>query len=129
MKRSALISSICAILLCAPPLVAQTQSPAPAPQAPATIPPDSKKYGVYPIGYREIITRWLSDRLVEPATAKIEWSEPRPAEVREKGVRASGYSVEVRINSRNKFGMYTGFQKWRILIRNGEIIWTGRVRQ
>ena len=108
--------------------VAQQESPAPAASPSVSIPPDSPKYGIYPVAYREIITRWLSDRLTDPATAQLEFSEPVAAEIKQKGVKAAGYSVEFRVNSRNKFGMYTGFQKHRVLIRNGEIIWADRVR-
>lgn len=115
--------------------MAQTQTAAPAPPqapaaaaTPASIPPDSPKFGVYPIAYREIITKWLSDRLLDPSTAKLEFGEPQAGEIKTKAGRASGYSVEFRVNSRNKFGMYTGFQKFRVLIKNGEIIWSDRVR-
>ena len=107
---------------------APTANPPAATKPTASIPPDSPKYGVYPIGYREIITRWLSDRLTDPATAKVEFGEPVAGQITEKGVRASGYRVEFKVNSRNKFGMYTGFQRYQVLIRNGEIIWADRVR-
>ena len=108
-----------------------TQTPPQAPAAagtPASIPPDSPKYGVYPIAYREIITRWLEDRLLDASTAKLEFNEPQAGEIKTKRGRASGYSVEFRVNSRNRFGMYTGFQRFRVLIKNGEIIWSDRVR-
>ena len=115
--------------------VAQTPTPAQAPPeapaaegTPASIPPDSPKYGVYPIAYREIITRWLEDRLLDASTAKLEFNEPQAGEIKTKRGRASGYSVEFRVNSRNRFGMYTGFQRFRVLIKNGEIIWSDRVR-
>ena len=111
---------------------AHAQSPAPkrsaALAASPSIPPDHPKYGVYPIGYREIITRWLEERLTDPASAKLEFGEPVAGEVKQKNVRASGYRVEFKVNSRNKFGMYTGFQRYQVLIRNGEIIWADRVR-
>ena len=113
-------------------LVAHAQSPAEAqtspPAASASIPPDSPKYGVYPIAYREIITQWLGERLADPASAKLEFGEPVAGEVKQKGAKASGYRVEFKVNSRNKFGVYTGFQKYQVLIRNGEIIWADRVR-
>lgn len=112
---------------------AQTEPAAPAqtPAAaatPASIPPDSPKFGVYPIAYREIITKWLADRLLDPSTAKLEFNEPQAGEIKTKAGTASGYSVEFRVDSRNKFGMYTGFQKFRVLIKNGDIIWSDRVR-
>ena len=110
------------------PLAAQQKAASPAASPTASIPPDSPKYGIYPIGYREIITRWLSERLADPASAKLEFGEPVAGQVTQKGVRASGYRVEFKVNSRNKFGMYTGFQRYQVLIRNGEIIWADRVR-
>ena len=128
MKTTALLLVCFCIGWLASPAAAQQQSPAPAASPTASIPADSPKYGVYPIAYRELITRWLSERLVDPASAKLEFSEPVAAEVTQKGVKAAGYSVEFRVNSRNKFGTYTGFQKHRVLIRNGEIIWADRVR-
>lgn len=137
MKTTALLFGC--LTLVAAPLLAQSASPVPAatqPPASSTpgatptpaIPPDSPKYGVYPIGYREIITRWLGERLLDVSTAKLEFSEPQAGEVKTKTARASGYTVDFRVNSRNKFGMYTGFQKYRVLIRNGEIVWADRVR-
>ena len=110
------------------PLRAQQPVASPAAAPTASIPPDHPKYGIYPIGYREIITRWLSERLADPASAKVEFSEPVAGQVTQKGVRASGYRVEFKVNSRNKFGMYTGFQRYQVLIRNGDIIWADRVR-
>ena len=110
------------------PLRAQQPVASPAAKPTASIPPDSPKYGIYPIGYREIITRWLSERLADPASAKLEFGEPVAGQVTQKGVRASGYRVEFKVNSRNKFGMYTGFQRYQVLIRNGDIIWADRVR-
>ena len=118
------------------PLPAQIQNPAPtaaaSPAASAAqkpIPPDSPKYGIYPIGYREIITRWLQERLLDPASAQLEWAEPKAAEIKTKRGSVAGYTVDFRVNSRNKFGMYTGFQTHRVLIRNGEIVWADRVRR
>ncbi len=137
MKGSALILAAAALLTgaAAVPTFAQDVSPSPAasqaPAAPAPekpIPPDSPKYGVYPVGYQAIITRWLGERLVDPASANVEFGEPTAGEVRQKNVKASGYRVEFRVNSRNKFGQYTGFQKHAVLIRNGEIIWADRVK-
>ena len=100
-----------------------------AQQPTRSVPVTDPKYGVYPIAYREIITKWLGERLLDAASAKIEFSEPKLMEVRTKGGGTfAGFSVEFRVNSRNKFGMYTGFQKHRVLIRNGEILAANRVK-
>lgn len=105
--------------------LAQEATPTPR----VSVPKYDQKYGVYPIAYREIITKWLSERLLDAGSAKIEFSEPKPVEVRVKGGQTFlGYSVEFRVNSRNRFGMYTGFQKHRVLIRNGEILSANRVK-
>jgi hypothetical protein len=137
MKRPAVFFSAVAFSIAAAalPLAAQTPAPSPAatgsPAAPPLdkpIPPDSPKYGVYPIGYREIITRWVKERLVDPESAQLEFGEPVAGEVKQKTARASGYRVDFKVNSRNKFGTYTGWQRYQVLIRNGEIVWADRVR-
>ena len=122
------MKALFATLFCVSALAcAIAQEVTPTPQV--SVPKHNPKYGVYPIAYREIITRWLGERLLDAASAKIEFSEPQAVDVRVKGGQTfSGYSVEFRVNSRNKFGMYTGFQKHRVLIRNGEILSPNRVK-
>ena len=122
-----LLVAICAASLVSS-LSAQTPASSPAATPAASIPPDHPKYGVYPVAYRELITRWLGERLNDAASAKVEFGDPVASEVTQKNVRAAGYRVEFRVNSRNKFGTYTGFQRHQVLIRNGEIIWADRVK-
>ena len=116
-----------AILLCwgsfvvsAPALRAQTPPPAAV---------QEKTYGVYPIAYQELVTRWLGEQLIDPASAQIEWlGEPKPVVVKaSNGETFSGYLVDFKVNSRNKFGMYTGKQARRVYIRDGSIVSGGRV--
>lgn len=81
------------------------------------------QYGVYPIAWKEIITRWLGERLLDPASADIEWlGEPKAVDLIKKGQHNYGYLVELKVNSRNRFGAYTGKQKYTVLLRNGEIV-------
>ncbi len=89
---------------------------------------DEKKYGVYPIAWRELITRWLETELLDAASARIEWlGEPKPIAIKGRdGQPFYGYVVDFKVNSRNKFGMYTGFQTRRVYIRNGEVAAGGR---
>ncbi|MDQ6624560.1 MAG: hypothetical protein M3Y69_00245 [Verrucomicrobiota bacterium] len=91
---------------------------------------DPKVYGEYPIAYQEIITRWLETKLADPASAVIEWpAAPKPGEYKTmKGQRYVGYVVDFKVNARNQFGAYTGKQKYRVVIRNGEVAWGGRPR-
>ena len=125
MKVPGFFGAVClaVLLVSASPSAAQTSLP-----PGATSPANEAKFGVYPIAYREIITRWLGERLVDAASAKIEMDEPKPVQMKTKQGQITGYAVDIRVNSRNKFGMYTGFQKWRLLLRNGEIIYTQRAK-
>jgi hypothetical protein len=86
--------------------------------------PDVVKYGEYPKEYMTIVKDWLGDQLLDPASASIEFmSEPKPADLPTKdGQHMYGYLVEFKVNSRNRFGGYTGPQKHGALIRNGEVV-------
>jgi hypothetical protein len=85
--------------------------------------PDTARYGPYPTYYKEIIMVWLNTQLIDPDSARIEWSaEPKPSDVGKGGETVSGYLVNFTVNARNRFGSYTGKQKHSVLIRNGEVI-------
>ena len=87
---------------------------------------DPRVYGEFPKNYQEIITKWLNDTLVDAPSAQIEWvGTPQAGSLPEKkkeGKALFGYLVEVKVNSRNRFGTYTGMQKHSILIRDGRVI-------
>ena len=86
---------------------------------------DSKLHGPAPTNYQEIITNWLQTVLVDPPSAQIEWiSGPKPGTMPEKkhGNPLFGYLVEFRLNSRNRFGAYTGMQRKTVLIHDGQVI-------
>jgi hypothetical protein len=86
-------------------------------------PVDVSRYGPYPTNYKEIITKWLSSRLLDPASAQIEWEgDPKPADLGSSGQHLYGYVIRFKVNSRNRFGAYTGKQGHGALIRNGEVI-------
>ena len=111
----------------------------PTPDMTAT---SDSKYGVYPIAYKEIITAWLEKQLNYPYALdeknkpvldengqprkayEIRWlSEPKPVEMTgPKGEPLSGYFVEFSVNALNKFKGKTGWRKYGVLIRNGEIL-------
>ena len=86
--------------------------------------PEVAKYGEYPKEYMTIVKDWLGDQLVDPASAIIEFtSQPTPTDLPTKdGQHIYGYLVEFKVNSRNRFGGYTGYQKHGALIRNGEVV-------
>jgi hypothetical protein len=86
---------------------------------------DPQVYGEYPKDYQGIITRWLLDTLVDAPSAQIEWvAKPQAGSLPDKksGKTLFGYLVELKVNSRNRFGTYTGMQKRTVLIRDGEVI-------
>ena len=84
---------------------------------------DLALYGPYPTNYKEIVTKWLQTKLLDPAGAKIEWEgDPSPADLGTNGQHLYGYLIKFKVNSRNRFGSYTGKQEHGALIRNGEVI-------
>jgi hypothetical protein len=106
-----------ALAMAAPlPIVAETTE--------IEIPPDATVYGEYPKTYQEIITQWLQTQLVDAPSANIEWvTPPKPASLPgPEGQRLFGYLVEFKVNSRNRFGAYTGMQKHGALIRDGKVV-------
>ncbi len=115
------------LLVCAVALLLGTIPAVAAP--PKQTAADIEKFGVYPIAYKELITRWLGEQLIDPASAEIEWlGEPQRVTAKMRGKETfAGYMVDFKVNSRNKFGMYTGKQARRVYIRSGEIISGGRI--
>lgn len=85
---------------------------------------DPSVYGDYPKNYQEIVINWLATKLVDAPSARIEWvSPPKPADLPGKeGKRLFGYMVEFKVNSRNRFGAFTGMQRHGALIRDGNVI-------
>ncbi|MBA3386189.1 MAG: hypothetical protein M3505_01830 [Verrucomicrobiota bacterium] len=91
---------------------------------------DPKVYGEYPMAYKEIIQRWLETKLADAPSAVLDWTDaPKPGEYKtQKGQRFIGYVVDFKVNARNQFGAPTGKQKYRVVIRNGDVLWGGRPR-
>jgi hypothetical protein len=85
--------------------------------------PDPALYGEYPVSYKELVTKWLETKLLDPASAQIEWEgDPQPADLGSKGQHLYGYLVKFKVNSRNRFGAYTGKQGHGALIHDGAVI-------
>jgi len=129
MKRIAAFVALVLLGLCAGFQTTQAQTEIEVVQPPAAAATaDAKIYGEYPIAYKEIITRWLGTKLTDPTSAVIEWlEEPKPGEFSpQKGGRHVGYLVDFKVNARNQFGAPTGKQRYRVVLRNGEVLWGGR---
>ena len=138
MKKPALVF-LGSLLIGAAAASAQSPTPSPPPQAPAAVPAepapeiaagDPKIYGEYPTSYRQIVYRWLEARLADPTSAIIDWADaPKPGEYTTKaGKSYVGYVVDIKVNARNQFGAPTGKQRYRIVIRDHEVVWGGRPR-
>jgi hypothetical protein len=113
MKTLALILSISFL-----GMSAALDLPAQTPQ-----PVDPALCGPYPTNYKEIVMKWLQTHLEDAGSARIEWNgDPKPADLGKKGEHLYGWLVNFKINARNRFGTYTGYQKHGALIRNGEVI-------
>ena len=84
----------------------------------------SQDFGSFPNNYQEIVKQYFYNSLIDPDSMMLEFKgEPFKAHclatyvVREESERY-GYGVQVRINSKNKFGGYTGWQLMDVYIRN-----------
>ena len=103
-----------AILFLIGNLFGQAQSPSPA---------DPALYGPYPTNYKEIVTTWLNQQLVDAASAQIDWQgDPTPADLGKNGQHLYGYLVQFKVNARNRFGAYTGKQQHGALIKDGKVV-------
>ena len=79
--------------------------------------------GPFPKNYKEIVWNWLQGTLLDADSAKIEWQgDPKPADLGNNGEHIYGWLVEFRVNSRNRFGQYTGKQSHGALIRDNQVI-------
>jgi hypothetical protein len=86
-------------------------------------PADPALYGPYPSNYKDIVMNWLNERLVDVASARIEWQgDPQAVDLGKNGQHLYGYLVQFKVNARNRFGSYTGSQQHGALIKNGEVI-------
>lgn len=125
MKRIAMLLGTCMVFggLSSAETVGEA-TPVPKPSA------DAKVYGENPLGYKQIITYWLQTKLADPASAVIEFpAAPKPGEYKtQKGETYVGYIVDFKVNARNQFGAPTGKQRYRVVIRNGDVVWGGRPR-
>jgi hypothetical protein len=117
-------ATLALILLAAGCSAVFAQQNSPAPSASTQPAADVAKYGPYPTEYMSIVKDWLGTQLLDPSSAVVEFeSQPKPGDLPAKdGSRIFGYLVEFKVNSRNRFGAYTGMQRHGALIRNGEVV-------
>lgn len=85
-------------------------------------------YGNHPSNYEEIVTDWFYETLKDPDSAKYRFeSEPtkaytRKAPVAGGGISEFGYYIKVLVNAKNSYGGYTGWEEYRLLIRDDKVV-------
>ena len=85
--------------------------------------PDASLCGPYPKNYKEVVWNWMQNSLLDADSAKIEWEgDPKPTDLGSNGGHVYGWLVNFKVNSRNRFGTYTGKQSHGVLIRDGQVI-------
>jgi hypothetical protein len=79
--------------------------------------------GAFPKLYKETVWNWMQKNLVDASSAKIEWQgEPKCTDLGNNGQHEYGWLINFTVNSRNRFGIYTGKQQHGVLIRNGQVV-------
>lgn len=84
-------------------------------------------YGTYPSNYKEIVEKWFYLKLKDPDSAKFEYTaEPQKAYTRDAPITGGkpltyGYVVYVSVNGKNSDGNYVGWERYRLLIRDGAV--------
>lgn len=95
---------------------------------------ESGDYGEFPENYEEIVKEHFELILFDPFSAQYKlvsgpekWYS-RKAPIAGGGVNILGYRVVILVNAKNRMGGYVGWQKYTVLIRNGQVVqsWEGQ---
>lgn len=84
-------------------------------------------YGEYPVNYEEIVKSYFERSLFDPYSAHYRIGTPykgfssKPP-ILGGGPDKFGYLVDVGINAKNRVGGYVGEKKFRVLIKNGQVV-------
>ena len=84
-------------------------------------------YGSFPDNYKEIVSAWIDDNLVDPYSVRDlkivspekYWTQDAPIMG---GKTTFGYRVQFSLNAKNRMGGYGGKTIFNILIRNGVVV-------
>lgn len=73
-----------------------------------------------------LIKKWMQFRLKDAASAQYNFAQLQKgyfqAGIARGGSVSYGYTIDVSINAKNSYGGYTGYQPYKFLLKNGEII-------
>jgi hypothetical protein len=80
---------------------------------------------------QQIARRHVGPYLLRPTSARYKWGKCKPDTLAAKpwlGLpRQSGYAIALRVDAQNAWGNYTGYKKYQLLIRDGNVV--RRLRQ
>jgi len=84
---------------------------------------DKVDYGQYPSSYARIITDYMTDYLLDPQSAVYtNWKGPAKGFLTNGTGVFYGYRVCVDINTKNKYGTYTGTKQHLFMIVNNRVV-------
>lgn len=93
------------------------------PPAPSQQQIESASYGELPADYKEQVVKFVSSKLLDPYSAKIEIGAPYKAysqnNISGGGLVRYGWAVPVMTNAKNSYGGYTGYQPSRFIFDHG----------
>lgn len=79
-------------------------------------------YGKQPgSSHRNEIRAAFADVLIDPASSRYEYGEPEPGWGEDKNGFVYGWVVWTRVDSNNQFGVFTGWQTYKVLTVDGEV--------
>jgi|TARA_R110001599_G_scaffold214247_1_gene412274 hypothetical protein len=87
----------------------------------------SADYGSYPDNYEATIKSYFEKTLKDPFSAQYRFQKPFKAFLRKAPIMGGepvfyGYMVYTKVNAKNGFGAYTGWEEYRLLIHNRSVV-------
>ena len=89
-------------------------------------PATGSNYGAYPENYETLVKQSFDETLIDPESARFRFLKPRKG-YSNRGwalggdVVWQGYLVQTRVNAKNRFGGYTGFKSYVLMVRDGHV--------
>jgi len=83
---------------------------------------ESASHGDKPSGYKAKIRESFSFILLDPDSASYEFRSPEKGWGADGGSNVFGWVVWTQVNSKNRFGAYTGPIEYKVLLANDEVV-------
>lgn len=90
--------------------------------APSELALQEADYGEAPVGgHRDEIRAAFAEVLLDPASARFEYSDPEKGWGKDGLGFVYGWVVWTRVNSKNRFGAFTGWRTYKVLTVAGAV--------